>query len=136
LLKDTQTLAANTVSTPEIGFLSFNSGASTTNQANQGGSWNPLQSSLYPQSGTLGQYPPLTQPFPPLSVPNALLSSPQSKLSGALPQPKVQQQPDFNLISGLWSKEPSPASNITPFNTNTLNNTHQSNLLNVSSTWT
>jgi hypothetical protein len=138
LLKDNTLLntSNNAISTPEIGFLSFNNVSNASNnQANQGGSWNPLQSSLYPQPGALGQYPPLTQPFGQLSVSNNLLGS-QPKMSGVLPQPKMQQQPDFNLISGLWSKEPTPSSNnMTSFNTNPMNNnsnTNQSSLLAVS----
>ncbi len=139
LLRDTTPLntSSNAISTPEIGFLSFNNtNTSANNQANQGGSWNPLQSSLYPQSGALGQYPPLNQPFAQLSVSNNLLGAAQPKMSaGVLPQPKMQQQPDFNLISGLWSKEPTPPSTMTSFNTNTMNtnpNTNQSSLLSVS----
>jgi len=133
LLKDTPSVNP-AINTPEIGFLSFNTNTTPSNQANQGGSWNPLQSSLYPQSGALGQYPPLTQPFAQLSVSNNMLGAPP-KLGGVLPQPKMQQQPDFNLISGLWSKEPTPP-NMTSFSTNnTLNNNpnvNQSNLLTVS----
>lgn len=139
LLQNTAALNTNTntISTPEIGFLSFNNtNTSANNQASQGGSWNPLQSSLYPQSGALGQYPPLNQPFAQLSVSNTGLGTAQPKMSaGVLPQPKMQQQPDFNLISGLWSKEPTPTPNMTSFNTNTMNsnpNTNQSSLLSVS----